>query len=335
MSSIAPEALSESFAFCERVTAENGRTYYMAARLLPSARRRAVHALYAFARGVDDLVDVVEPGAAADLSIRLGDVERATFAQLSESACVGASGSDPIGASGSDPIGAALPTELTKVLPAFAHTVKHFDIPVDYFHAFFRSMRMDAPGTPEFRPVYRTMNELNEYMYGSAVVIGLQLLPILGVGVPVEDAVTPASKLGEAFQLTNFIRDVGEDLDRGRLYLPLDEWAPFGVDVELLEHGRRTGVTDARVARALAHFIAVTRAQYRQAECGIEMLDPRVQPSIRTAYVLYGAILDQVESADFQILDRRVTVPTRTRVRVAVPALLRSAVRRPLPVRDE
>ncbi|NMM83163.1 phytoene synthase [Rhodococcus sp. SRB_17] len=335
MSSIAPQALSESFAFCERVTAEHGRTYYLAARLLPSARRRAVHALYAFARGVDDLVDVVEPGALDDLSVRLADVERATFAELSGSDLIGGSGSDLTGASGSDLTGAALPTELTKVLPAFAHTVKHFGIPVDYFHAFFRSMRMDAPGTPEFRPVYRTMCELNEYMYGSAVVIGLQLLPILGVGVPLEDAAGPASKLGEAFQLTNFIRDVGEDLDRGRLYLPLDEWAPFGVDVELLEHGRRTGVTDARVARALAHFIAVTRAQYRQAECGIEMLDPRVQPSIRTAYVLYGAILDQVESADFQILDRRVTVPTSTRLRVAVPALLRSAVRRPLPVRDE
>ncbi|MCJ0903778.1 phytoene/squalene synthase family protein [Rhodococcus sp. ARC_M6] len=319
MSSIAPQALSESFGFCERVTAEHGRTYYLAARLLPSARRRAVHALYAFARGVDDLVDVVEPGAAADLSIRLADVERATFAELSGSACVGAT----------------RPAELSKVLPAFAHTVKHFDIPVDYFHAFFRSMRMDAPGTPEFRPVYRTMSELNEYMYGSAVVIGLQLLPILGVSVPVEDAAGPASKLGEAFQLTNFIRDVGEDLDRGRLYLPLDEWAPFGVDVELLEHGRRTGVTDARVARALAHVIALTRAQYRQAECGIQMLDPRVQPSIRTAFELYGAILDQVEAADFQILDRRVTVPTSTRLRVAVPALLRSAVRRPLPARDE
>ena len=102
-------------------------------------------------------------------------------------------------------------------------------------------MRMDIPGTPEYRTQYRTMAELDDYMHGSAAVIGLQMLPILGtVGDRAKRSRTPRA-LGEAFQLTNFIRDVGEDLDRGRLYLPADELAAFGVDAELLRGCRRTG----------------------------------------------------------------------------------------------
>ncbi|MCD2104803.1 phytoene/squalene synthase family protein [Rhodococcus erythropolis] len=302
-------ALSASYGFCEGVTKEHGRTYFLAARLLPEPRRRAVHALYAFARIVDDVVD--EPSGPHERGTVLADVERATFTTLD--------------AAGIRDLPATIPSDLSRVLPAFADAVQMFDIPRAYFEAFFESMRMDAPDTAKFRPVYNTMDELGEYMYGSAVVIGLQMLPILGVSVPQQEAVVPASNLGEAFQLTNFIRDVGEDLDRGRLYLPANEFAAFGVDIEMLEHGRRTGTVDVRVKRALAHFIAVTRGRYRSAESGIPMLDRRVQPSIHTAFVLYGAILDQVERADFRILHRRVSVPGRTRLRVAAPGLVRSA----------
>ncbi|XGU20518.1 phytoene/squalene synthase family protein [Rhodococcus sp. 3Y1] len=144
------------------------------------------------------------------------------------------------------------------------------------------------------------------------------------MSVPQQEAVVPASNLGEAFQLTNFIRDVGEDLDRGRLYLPAGEFAAFGVDIEMLEHGRRTETVDVRVKRAGA-LHRRDAGRYRTAESGIPMLDRRVQPSIRTAFVLYGAILDQVERADFRILHRRVSVPGRTRLRVAAPGLVRSA----------
>ncbi|MBT2268866.1 phytoene/squalene synthase family protein [Rhodococcus erythropolis] len=302
--------LTASYGFCEGVTREHGRTYYLAARLLPEPRRRAVHALYAFARVVDDIVD--EPSGPYERGTVLADVESAAVTALDN-------------ATVTVDVPSTVPAALTRVLPAFADAVKTFDIPRSYFDAFFESMRMDAPDTAKYRPVYTTMDELAEYMYGSAVVIGLQMLPILGVSAPQQEAVAPASNLGEAFQLTNFIRDVGEDLDRGRLYLPAGEFAAFGVDIEMLEHGRRTGTADVRVKRALAHFIAVTRGRYRSAESGIPMLDRRVQPSIRTAFVLYGAILDQVEGADYRILHRRVSVPGRTRLRVAAPGLVRSA----------
>jgi phytoene synthase len=183
-------------------------------------------------------------------------------------------------------------------------------------------MRMDIPGTAVFRSRYRTMPELSEYMYGSAAVIGLQMLPILGTTGPLDDAVAPARALGEAFQLTNFIRDMGEDLDRDRIYLPIDELEAFGVDEDLLRYCRGTGRTDARLVRALAHLVAHTRAVYRTAEPGIAMLDPVARPAIRTAFVLYADILREVEEGGYRVLDERAVVSRRRRLAVAVPQLV-------------
>ena len=155
-------ALSASYEFCEDVTREHGRTYFLATRLLPEPRRRAVHALYAFARVVDDIVD--EPSGPHERGTVLADVERAAVNALDNPTVTG-------------DVPSTVPLDLTRVLPAFADAVKTFDIPRAYFDAFFESMRMDAPDTAKFRPVYDTMDELSEYMYGSAVVIGLQMLP--------------------------------------------------------------------------------------------------------------------------------------------------------------
>ncbi len=135
-----------------------------------------------------------------------------------------------------------------------------------------------------------------------------------------------ASALGTAFQLTNFIRDVGEDLDRDRLYLPVELWASFGVDVDLLREGRRTGTVDPRVRRALAHAVALARAEYRKAEPGLDLLPDRVRPGIRAAFVLYGRILDEVEASGFRVLDRRVTVPRRTRAAVVLTQFVAGSV---------
>jgi 15-cis-phytoene synthase len=221
-----------------------------------------------------------------------------------------------------------------QVLTALVDTADRYGIPHDYFYAFFRSMRMDIPGTAEFRSRYRTMAELTEYMYGSAAVIGLEMLPILGATD--ERAKEPAAALGEAFQLTNFIRDMGEDLDRDRIYLPTDELAAFGVDEELLRWCRESGRTDSRVERALAHLIAHTRAVYRVAEPGIDMLDPRVRPSMRTALLLYGGILREVEDSGYRALQQRARVPGWRRLTVAGPRLVATGwtrLRSPSPAR--
>jgi 15-cis-phytoene synthase len=175
---------------------------------------------------------------------------------------------------------------------------------------------------------YATFDDLAVYVHGSAAVIGLQMLPILGTRVPREEAEPPAAALGVAFQLTNFLRDVGEDLDRGRVYLPADELAAFGVDRGLLCWCRRTSRSDPRVRRALAHLVARTRGTYRRAQPGIDMLEPVSRACVGCAFTLYQGILDEIERADYDVLHRRVAVPNRRRAAVAVPGLARALVAR-------
>jgi phytoene synthase len=208
------------------------------------------------------------------------------------------------------------------VLAALADTSRRYAIDRRYFADFLTSMRMDTEVTD-----YPSMAELQRYMHGSAAVIGLQLLPILGTVGPRSAAEPHAAALGVAFQLTNFLRDVGEDLDRGRVYLPADTLAAFGVDRARLLRCRDTRRADGRVRRALAQLVADTRQVYRQAEPGLDLLDPVARPCVRCAFVLYRDILTEIEAADYDILHRRVTVPLSRRLTIAA-TLLRAPDRR-------
>ncbi|WP_280269905.1 phytoene/squalene synthase family protein [Nocardia wallacei] len=298
-----------AYRHCRAIAAEHGRTYYLATRLLTPEQRPAVHALYAFARTVDDIVD----HGANDATEQLDRIEKQLRERL---------------AAHPEPIPHADSPDRELVLSAVADTITRFGIAPQHFWTFLDAMRMDVPDSPLFRNRYATMAELREYMRGSAAAIGLQLLPVLGTVVPASEAEPAAAALGEAFQLTNFIRDVGEDLDRGRVYLPSAELAAFGVDEQLLAHCRRTHRTDPRLRRALAHLITTNRALYRLATPGIELLRPRVRPAIRTAAVLYSAILDEVERSEYAIFDRRATVPRRRRLRVAAAEFAAAGLRR-------
>ncbi|WP_282786290.1 phytoene/squalene synthase family protein, partial [Nocardia sp. CC201C] len=360
----------------------HGRTYFLATRLLSPEQRPAVHALYAFARVVDDIVDHTatapstggpdrtESGAAQldriehDLRRRLhrlsadgtdttapdrnGTVtvangertvangertvangERTVGGETTTRGRETTTSSDETNTAGGE-AGAASAVRTvaflgdtasrdaqSSVLAAVADTIHRYAIAPAHFWVFLDSMRMDVPGSPLFRDRYPSMTALREYMRGSAAAIGLQMLPVLGTVVPTADAEPAAAALGEAFQLTNFLRDVGEDLDRGRVYLPADELTAFGVNDDLLRHCRTTGRTDPRVRRALAHLIATNRAVYRTATPGIDLLRPRVRPAIRTAAALYAGILDEIERHDYEIFTRRATVPRHRRLRVA------------------
>ncbi|NUS42175.1 MAG: phytoene/squalene synthase family protein [Mycobacteriaceae bacterium] len=298
-----PVALADSYRHCRALTARHGRSYHLATRLLPAERRPAVLALYGFARTVDDLVD--HPADPATTAAQLDVVERDLALAF-----------DVNGAAPRAYASVAAP-----VLPALADTARRYRIPPEHFAAFLTSMRMDVPG-PQHRSRYRTMAELREYTYGSAAVIGAQLLPILGTVGPRSDAEPAAAALGEAFQLTNFLRDVGEDLDRDRIYLPAADLAAFGVDEPLLRYCRRTGRPDQRVRRALAHLIAANRAVYRTAEPGIALLTPAVRPGIRAAHALYRAILDRIEDSGYAVFDRRLAVPRLRRAALVAAALV-------------
>jgi 15-cis-phytoene synthase len=290
---IADPGLRNAYAACRALNAHHGRTYFLATRLLPRARRPAVHALYGFARYADEIVDDLDDGRpAAEKAAQLDELS----AQLSTALDGGAA--------------------VHPVLAALADTARRYRIDRAHFTDFLASMRMDTEITE-----YATLADLGRYIHGSAAVIGLQMLPVLGTVVPRARAEPAAAALGVAFQLTNFLRDIGEDLDRGRIYLPTDELATFGVDRDLLTWSRRTRRPDARIKRALAHFVAHTRAIYRRAGPGVGMLEPVSRACVACAFTLYRGILDEIEHAGYVVLHHRVTVPTHRRAAGLLRAL--------------
>jgi len=296
---ITDPVLRDAYHSCRRLNARHGRTYFLATRLLPVEHRPAVHALYGFARWADDIVD--------DLGGTATSPERARALDELEHRLR----SGPPAATG------------PPVIRALADTAARYRIDQQLFTDFLASMRMDLRITD-----YPSYPDLCGYMYGSAAVIGLQMLPVLGTVVPAEQAVPHAAALGVAFQLTNFLRDVGEDLDRGRVYLPADLLAAHGVDRDLLRWCRDRGHTPERVRGALREMEARTRDVYRQAFKGIPMLDPVARPCIKTAYTLYSGILDRIAAEDHTVLHRRAVVPRRLRATVAARGLCATALAR-------
>ena len=290
---ITDPALRASYGACRTLNAQHGKTYFLATALLPAGKRPDVHALYGFARYadeiVDDLADTSEP---ADKARRLTEWGAAFLRGEGDDA----------------------------VLPAIQHTRSKLDIEAKLFEDFLDSMAMDLTVDS-----YATYDDLMGYVWGSAAVIGLQMLPVLqplpGLAA---DARAYAVDLGVAFQLSNFLRDIGEDLQRGRLYLPLEDLAEYGVEREQLE----AGIVDGRVRRLLAFEVARCRELYRNAWPGIRLLDPTSRPCMETAWHLYGGILDRIEAADYRVLDRRVSVPDSRRLRIALPAYARAVAAR-------
>ncbi|SNS45936.1 phytoene synthase [Geodermatophilus pulveris] len=273
--------LDAAYRYCAAVNAEHGKSYHLATRLLTPDRRPAIHALYAAARTADDLVD--HPGA--DPAGDLADWSRALLAELS------AGWSD-------DPVRLAT-----------VHTYRRYRIPVEHLVDFLAAMTSDLTVTG-----YADLAALERYTWGSAAVIGLQVLPVLGTapGVAPEEAAPHAIALGEAFQLTNFLRDVGEDADRGRVYLPADLMAAHGVTREQLAAKRY----DAAFRELMREMVAIVRRRYDDAAPGTAMLAPESRDCVRAATDLYGGILTEIERAGYQVLDRRVRVPKPRRLAV-------------------
>ncbi|TNH23412.1 phytoene/squalene synthase family protein [Micromonospora orduensis] len=286
--------LTTAYGRCRELHKRHGRTYYLATRLLPAWKRRHVHALYGFTRYADEIVDQTEDLPPAERAALLDDWASRFVAGLH-----GAPVDDPL-------------------LPAVLHTIAIFDLDRDDFASFLKSMAMDLTVT-----AYPTYDHLLDYMEGSAAVIGTMMLPILGSSDPAA-AREPARQLGFAFQLTNFIRDVAEDLDRGRTYLPDEDLAKFGVTRDDLLEARDQGRGTSRIRELIEYEVTRAQAHYAAAAPGITMLAPASQACMRTAYALYGGILDEVAAQDYDVFTRRALVPQRRRMAVAARALLTS-----------
>ena len=281
--------LRASYAECKRLNALHGKTYFLATLLLPKAKRPFVHALYGFARFADEIVD--------DLASQLSTQEKAQ--KLSD---WGNNVLKDLRRGSSEDL----------VAGALIDTVNRFAIPHEYFEAFLHSMTMDLKVQE-----YETFDDLMEYIYGSAAVIGLELAPILGFTDVA--ALESAKKLGIAFQLANFIRDVDEDLDRGRIYLPIQELALHGVTREMLE----ARILTPRIIDALKFQIGRVRELQEQAAPGIALLDASSRPCIEAASQLYCGIVDEVEKIGYDIFNKRAKTSTARRLRVASAAFLK------------
>ena len=282
------QSLALAYERCRRLHRRHGRTYYLATRLLPAWKRRHVHALYAFTRYADEIVDAPGPLTLSDRADRLA----------AWSAALSAPDRD-------DPL-----------LPAVLHTVRVFDIDPADLRIFLDSMAMDLTVTG-----YATYDDLLRYMAGSAAAIGTMMLPILGT-VDRAAAREPARELGLAFQLTNFIRDVAEDLGRGRVYLPAEDLAAFGVTPGDLAAASAARCGSARIRELIAYEVQRARVHYAAAAPGVALLDPSSRACIRAAFRIYGGILDEIQAQDHDVFRRRATVPNRRRLALALHSIL-------------
>lgn len=277
--------LEESYEECRRLNRKSGTTYYWSTHLLPKIKRHHVHALYGLCRYADDIVD--DLGSTATVEQR-GAALAALEADFFDDLATGRSNHP--------------------VLKAVVHTFRSFEIDPTCARKFFRSMTMDLSVA-----TYESYADLEHYMSGSAAVIGEMMLPILEAD-DLDRARPHARDLGNAFQLTNFLRDVAEDLDRGRVYIPQQDLRRFGAN----PHSR--ACTPAW--RDLMRFeIERCRSLYESADIGITMLAPSSQRCIRAARDLYAGILDKIEDAGYDVFSSRVRVTTTRKLAMAAKVI--------------
>jgi phytoene synthase len=272
---VAP-SLDSAYEHCRRIARSYGKTYYFSTCFFPPEIRPAVHALYAWVRYPDEWVDNPGDLTRDDQIRRLRDWRAATRSALSTG-----SSDHP-------------------VLLAWTTVARRYGVPLEQMEAFLDAMECDLTVDR-----YPTFDALTGYTWGSASVVGLMMCRLIGASEAA--AVSPAANLGLAMQLTNFLRDIGEDWrDRGRLYLPLEDLDRFGVSLSEIAEGR---VTPA--FRELMRFeIDRTRAYYALADDGFGYIPDAARRPVRLARVLYARILDKIEQNDYDVFSRRARVPT-------------------------
>ncbi|MFN8377819.1 MAG: phytoene/squalene synthase family protein [Anaerolineae bacterium] len=267
-------ALDEAYQHCRALTREHSKTFYVASGLLPFAQKRAARALYAFCRVTDDTVDHSPGGPDEALCALEAWRERAMNPH---------------------------PPKTDSVALAWADARSRFSIPTGYAEQLIDGVARDL-----HQRRYETFEDLATYSYSVASTVGLMAMHIIGYRD--SRALPYAVKLGVALQLTNILRDVGEDWERGRLYLPLAELAEYGLSECDIDRMARTGVTDDRWAAFMAFQIARTRRLYDEAYPGIGYLNASGRFAIGAAADLYRAILCNIEARGYEVFGYRAHV---------------------------
>lgn len=270
------ETLDAAYAYCDQVTAVHSRSFHLASSLLPLDKQRAVRALYAFCRISDDIVD--RPADPDEITVRMQTWRHNAFANH--------------------------PPQDDLAALAWADARQRYHIPARYAEQLLEGVSRDLVQTR-----YETFTELATYCYSVASTVGLMSMHITGFSGP--EAVPYAVKLGLALQMTNILRDVGEDWQRGRLYLPQEELAAF----DLSEADIAAGIVDDRWRQFMRFQIARNRQLYAEAWPGIQLLNPDGRFSIAAAADLYRAILEDIENHDYDVFNRRAFVGTWGKLR--------------------
>lgn len=328
--------LARDYAYCRAVQRAHGVSYYFATRFFPPEVRHAVYALYGFVRYPDQWVDCPHIGTV--VSCRQQPLESRRFRWGSATPATTSVAvplnrqRDANAASASAVLHTDMAQRIRQLLDAyerdfiravcgervelpplraFADVVRRYKIPLRYPLEFLDAMRMDLERTR-----YATFEELQTYTWGSASVVGVMMCYILGETSP--RALEYAATMGLAMQMTNFLRDVGEDWQRGRVYLPQDELARFGVTEAQIANG----TVDHRW-RALMRFqIQRCRELYAKAEQGIRLLPQAVQYPVLLGSRLYARILDAIERNDYDVFRKRAHTTYAEKVAIAIQTYL-------------
>ncbi|MEI8064204.1 MAG: presqualene diphosphate synthase HpnD [Verrucomicrobiota bacterium] len=265
--------LAESYRHCCEIARRTGKNFAYSFISLPAEKRRAMCAIYAFMRRSDDIADGAGNPALASAGLKQW---RATV----DAALTDGKYDDPI-------------------LPALVDTVQRYRIERRYFHELLDGTEMDQAVTR-----YETFDQLYRYCYHVASVVGLVVLPVFGIKD--EAAKIPGEACGIAFQLTNILRDVKEDAQLGRIYLPAEDRQRFGVsDADIFSSNFTPGFV------ALMEFEAArAREFYMKAEPLLEMIDADSRSTLAVMIGIYGGILDKIEKTGYAVFDGRVRLST-------------------------
>lgn len=274
--------IEQSYAYCRKIARRRAKNFYYSFLLLSAQQRKAMCAIYAFMRYCDDLSD--EPGASrAAIDRWRGEMEDALQGRFS-----------------------AHP-----VWPAFHHTVRRFGIPHDYFREMIAGVASDL----EPRRL-ETFDELYRYCYQVASVVGLTIVHIFGFDT--RSVLPLAEKCGVAFQLTNILRDIREDAERGRIYLPAEDLRRFAVPETDLRAGNRSD----SFLRLMRFEGARARAYYNESMPLLELVHPRSRPSLWALITIYSRLLERIEETNYDVFSRRVRLSSLEKSWILVQALL-------------
>jgi phytoene synthase len=286
---ITEQSLEQSYDECLEWMEVNSKSFYFASRYLPNQQRKSVAALYAFCRLTDDIVDEAPEGTTVEEINEKLDKLREIIEKLSQNY-----------------------TSTIPILHAFGDTIRRHKIPLKFMHELIEGVRMDL-----IKQEYNTDEELDLYMYRVASTVGLMMTYIFLVN-PTPRTLARAADLGKAMQLTNILRDIKEDYERGRIYLPLLTRQIYGVtDFDLA-----SDTVEENLRELIRYESRRAKGYYHSADLGIEELPPAAAYTVKVASSVYGEILNEIRRRNYQILRQRAIVSKFRKIIIATKVRL-------------